>query len=167
MFGRNRRPTTVGASVGPGARRPLVWNRRIGSARPARLDRRSIVVVDVSPAFRRSTEWYRALWIFAYGLSLGPISVVYLGETSTTRLRAQTISIATTAAGLLELLATYCTPLLVSNRAIRLCTTCTCLHPQLAHISSVDLRLPVMDRGARVLLLSARDQRQVRQGNCC
>lgn len=61
--------------------------------------------------------------MFAFSASLAPMAWVYLGETSNTRLRAKTISIATSLATAFDLLGRYCSPVMIANHSFGLFTT--------------------------------------------
>lgn len=57
------------------------------------------------------------LWCAAYALSAGPLGYVYLGEMSTVVLRAKTTGVAAAMTGVLNLITSYCVPILLSTTA--------------------------------------------------
>jgi hypothetical protein len=57
------------------------------------------------------------LWCAAYALSAGPLGYVYLGEMSTVVLRAKTTGVAAAMTGMLNLITSYCVPILLSATA--------------------------------------------------
>jgi hypothetical protein len=51
-----------------------------------------------------------------FSTSVSPLAFVYLGETSSDHLRAKTISLATSAAAIVNLVIDYCIPLALNNQ---------------------------------------------------